>query len=162
MTARSRGADALGLGASLLVSYAAAALGAWASADAPTFYAQLAQPSWAPPASLFGPVWSALYTLMGIAAWLVWRAPGRRAAALVLFGVQLAVNALWSWLFFAWRLGAAATVEVVLLVALVAATILAFRRHSRLAAALLVPYFLWVGFAAVLTFVLWRGNPTLL
>jgi tryptophan-rich sensory protein len=162
VTARSRGADALGLGASLLVSYTAAALGAWASADAPTFYAQLAQPSWAPPASLFGPVWSTLFTMMGVAAWLVWRAPGRRTAALALFGVQLAVNALWSWLFFAWRLGAAATVEVVLLVALVAATILAFRRHSRLAAALLVPYFLWVGFAAVLTFVLWRGNPTLL
>jgi tryptophan-rich sensory protein len=99
---------------------------------------------------------------MGIAAWLVWRAPGPRAAALVLFGVQLAFNALWSWLFFALRLGAAATVEVVLLAALVAATILAFRRHSRLAAALLVPYLLWVAFAAVLTFVLWRANPTLL
>ena len=130
MTLRSRGADALGLGVSLLVSYAAAALGAWASANAPTFYAQLAQPTWAPPASLFGPVWSALFTLMGIAAWLVWRAPGPRATALVLFGVQLAFNALWSWLFFAWRLGAAATVEVVLLAALVAATILRKNRTA--------------------------------
>jgi tryptophan-rich sensory protein len=159
---RSRAADVLGLGVALFVSYATAALGALASADAPEFYAQLVQPSWSPPASVFGPVWSILFTLMGVAAWLVWRAPGRRRVALVLFGAQLAVNALWSWLFFAWRLGAAATVEIVVLVALLAATILAFRRHSRLATALLVPYLAWVTFAAVLTFVLWRANPTLL
>src|SRR5204863_341151 len=86
----------------LTEAFAAGAVGAAATVNAPTFYAQLNQPSWAPPASVFGPVWSTLFVLMGIAAWLVWRSPGSRRMALGLFGVQLVFNALWSWLFFAW------------------------------------------------------------
>lgn len=146
----------------LLVAFAAAAVGAIASVDAASFYARLAKPSWAPPGWVFGPVWTTLYALMGIAAWLVWRAPGSRRAALGLFVAQLAANALWSWLFFAWHRGALAAVEVLLLLGLIAATVMAFWRVSRLAALLMLPYLLWVGFASVLTWTVWRSNPGLL
>ena len=146
----------------LTTAFIAGAVGAVASIDAASFYAQLSKPSWAPPAWVFGPVWSTLYGLMGIAAWLVWRSPGTRKVALSLFGVQLAANALWSWLFFGWRQGGPAAVEVLVLLALIAATVTAFWRHSRLAAVLLVPYLLWVSFAAVLTWAVWLMNPGLL
>ena len=161
---RSTTKDALALAGWLLASFAAAAVGGVASANADGFYQQLAQPGWAPPPWLFGPVWSVLYVLMGIAAWLVWRERGFRGArgALILFGVQLAANALWTWLFFAWRRGALAFAEVLLLWVLVAATLVAFRRVRPLAGALLVPYLLWVSFAAALTFAVWRMNPALL
>ena len=146
----------------LLVVFVAAAVGAAASVDAPSFYAQLSKPTWAPPAGVFGPVWTVLYALMGVAAWLVWRSPGPRSAALTLFAAQLGANALWSWLFFAWHRGALAAVEILVLLALIAAMIVAFWRISRLAALLLVPYLLWVSFASVLTWVVWRSNPALL
>lgn len=162
MTPRSMPAQLLGLLGWLLVAFAAAALGAVASVDAASFYAQLNKPSWAPPAWLFGPVWSVLYALMGVAAWLVWRAPGPKAVALGLFAAQLAANALWSWLFFAWHLGALAAVEVLVLLALIVATAVAFWRGSRLAALLLVPYLFWVSFASALTWAIWLSNPGLL
>lgn len=146
----------------LLVVFVAAAVGAAASVDAPSFYAQLSKPTWAPPAGVFGPVWTVLYALMGVAAWLVWRSPGPRSAALTLFGAQLGANALWSWLFFAWHRGALAAVEILVLLALIVAMIVAFWRISRLAALLMVPYLLWVSFASVLTWAVWRSNPTLL
>ncbi len=162
MTPRSGPSQWVGLAGWLLAAFAAGAVGAIASVDAASFYAQLSKPTWAPPASVFGPVWSALYALMGLAAWLVWRSPGPKAAALGLFLAQLAANALWSWLFFAWHRGAAAAVEVLILLALIGATIAAFWRSSRLAALLLVPYLLWVSFASALTWVVWRSNPALL
>ena len=115
-----------------------------------------------PPGWLFGPVWSALYALMGVAAWLVWRSPVSTKVALGLFGAQLAFNALWSWLFFAWHRGALATAEVLILLVLIMATVAAFWRTSRLAALLLMPYLLWVSFASVLTWAVWRSNPGLL
>lgn len=146
----------------LLVVFVAAAVGTLASLDAPSFYAQLSKPSWAPPAGVFGPVWTVLYALMGVAAWMVWRSPEPKSTALTLFGAQLAANVLWSWLFFAWRQGALAAVEILMLLALIVATIAAFWRISRLAALLLVPYLLWVSFASVLTWAVWRTNPTLL
>jgi tryptophan-rich sensory protein len=161
-SARSLRGDLLGLAAWLLLAFAAAALGAIASVHAASFYAQLARPAWAPPAGVFGPVWTLLYMLMGIAAWRVWRAPPPRAVALSLFCAQLAANALWSWLFFAWHRGAAAVVEVLLLLTLIAGTMVAFRRHSRLAAWLMLPYLLWVAFASLLTWTVWRANPGLL
>lgn len=154
--------DLLGLLGWLLAAFVTAAVGAVASVDAASFYAQLSKPSWAPPAWVFGPVWTVLYGLMGIAAWLVWRSPGPKRAALTLFGAQLAANALWSWLFFAWHRGALAAVEILVLLALIVAMIVAFWRISRLAALLMVPYLLWVGFASVLTWAVWRSNPTLL
>ena len=162
MTTRSLTAQVAGLAGWLLLTFAAAAVGAVASVDAASFYAQLSKPSWAPPAGVFGPVWSALYLLMGIAAWLVWRAPGPKSVALGVFAAQLAANALWSWLFFAWHRGALASVEVLVLLALIAATIAAFWRISRPAAMLLVPYFLWVSFASALTWTVWQRNPGLL
>lgn len=157
-------ANYAGLAGWLLLSFAAAALGGIGSADAPGFYAQLNRPWWTPPPWLFGPVWSVLYTMMGVAAWMVWRAgPSPQVRrALVLWVVQLAANALWSWLFFAWRLGAASAIEVLLLLALVAATTLAFRPVRPLAAALMLPYLAWVTFASALTWALWRANPALL
>lgn len=148
----------------LLGVAAAAVLGGLASRGAPVFYAQLARPSWAPPAGVFGPVWSLLYTLMAVAAWLVARepaAPGRRWA-LGLFVAQLAANALWSWLFFAWRDGRLAFVDVLLLLALVALTAWCFWRVRPLAGLLLLPYLAWVGFASVLTWAVWQRNPQLL
>jgi len=162
MTPRSLSSQTVGLLGWLLAAFAAAALGAVASVDAASFYAQLSKPSWAPPAWVFGPVWSTLYALMGVAAWLVWRSPGSNKVALGLFGAQLAANALWSWLFFAWHRGALAALEVLVLLALIVATIVAFSRTSRLAALLLVPYLLWVSFASVLTWTVWRSNPGLL
>lgn len=150
----------LWLGATL----ATGALGAVASVNAASFYSQLTQPAWAPPAWLFGPVWSVLYVLMGAAAWLVWRRHGWRGArtALALFVVQLLANALWTWLFFAWRLGGVALAEIVLLWLMIAGTIALFWRLQRLAAVLLLPYLAWVGFATALNFSLWRLNLGLL
>jgi tryptophan-rich sensory protein len=162
MTPRSSPSQWLGLLGWLLVSFAAGAVGAVASVDAPAFYAQLSKPPWAPPAGVFGPVWSTLYALMGVSAWLVWRSPGPKGLALGLFGAQLAANALWSWLFFAWHQGALAAMEVLVLLALILATVAVFRRSSPLAAALMLPYLLWVGFASLLTWAVWRGNPGLL
>ena len=154
----------LGLLGWLLVSFAAAAVGAFASADAGAFYGQLVRPAWAPPGWLFAPVWTILYALMGVSAWLVWRGHGFREGrnALALFVVQLAFNALWTWVFFVWHQGALALAEIALLWCLIVATAASFRRLNRLAAALLLPYLAWVTFAAALTFSTWRLNPTLL
>lgn len=156
--------QAAGLLGWLLLAFATAAIGAVASVNAGSFYAELTRPPWAPPGWLFGPVWSALYTLMGISAWLVWRQRGFAGArsALLLFMAQLAANALWSWLFFAWKLGAFAFAEVMLLWCLILATAITFWRISLLAAALLMPYLAWVSFASALTFSIWQRNPGLL
>ena len=156
--------QAFGLLGWLLLAFATAAVGAIASANAGTFYAALTRPSWAPPSWLFGPIWSALYTLMAVSAWLVWRARGFAGArsALLLFIAQLAANALWSWLFFTWHQGGLAFAEVLFLWFLIAATVVSFWRYSRLAAALLLPYLAWVTVASALTFAVWRLNPGLL
>ena len=154
----------LGLAGWLGVTFVAAAIGSVASMDAGEFYAQLDRPAWAPPSSLFGPVWSALYALMGLAAWLVWRTRGWEGArpALTLYLVQLVLNALWSWLFFRWRIGAAAFGEVLLLLLFIVLTIVAFARVHRTAAAMLLPYLAWVSYASALTWSVWRANPSLL
>jgi benzodiazapine receptor len=164
MTPLSKPKQVLGLFAWLAISFVASSIGAVASIRAVSFYGYLVQPSWAPPSSVFGPVWTILYALMGIAAWLVWRAGGFRAnrSALVLFFVQLAVNALWSWLFFAWHRGALAFADIVLLWLLIIATLVSFWRVRPLAGALLIPYLLWVSFAAALNFSVWQLNPQVL
>lgn len=155
---------ALGLAGWLALTFVAAAVGAIASMEAPAFYAQLDKPGWAPPAAVFGPVWSLLYTLMGVAAWLVWRErPSQKVdGALGLYLAQLAANALWSWLFFGWHQGAVAFGEVLLMLVLVAGTTSAFWRIRPLAGVLLLPYIAWVGFAAALTWAVWQRNPALL
>lgn len=146
------------------VTFVAAALGSIASMRATEFYGQLARPDWAPTSSVFGPVWTTLYILMALAAWLVWRRAGWQGArvALVLYLVQLVLNALWSWLFFAWRMGGPAFAEVVVLWLAILATLVAFWRVRPLAGALLVPYLAWVTFAAFLNHATWRMNPQLL
>lgn len=147
-----------------IVSFAVSAVGAIASIEARSFYAGLEQPDWAPPGWLFGPVWTLLFALMAIAAWLVWRNGGFRTnrIALSLFLTQLAFNALWSWLFFAWRLGGPAFADILLLWVLILATLVAFWRAERLAGILLIPYLLWVSFAAFLNYAVWQLNPALL
>jgi tryptophan-rich sensory protein len=146
------------------ITAAAGAIGAAASLDAATFYLGLARPSWAPPPGVFGPVWSVLYLLMAIAAWLVWRNGGfaARRTALILYVVQLAANALWSVLFFGKHQGALAFADVIVLWVLIVATIVLFSRASKVAAALLVPYLLWVSFASALNYSVWQLNPAAL
>ncbi|MEX1665136.1 TspO/MBR family protein [Zhongshania arctica] len=164
MPSLSKQRQIIGLAVWLLVSFAASAIGAVASIQAKTFYGQLVQPSWAPPPTVFGPVWTVLFALMGIAAWLVWRSEGFRSnrQALTLFLVQLFFNALWSWLFFAWQLGALAFADIVLLWVLIATTLVLFWRIRPLAGALLIPYLLWVSFAGALNYTLWQLNPQIL
>lgn len=150
----------LGLVGWLLASLAAGAVGAVSTRHAREFYAGLVKPAWAPPGWLFGPVWTVLYVMMGVAAWLVWREAGWAGAtvALWLFVIQLACNAAWSWVFFAWRRGALAFATIVVLLVLIVATLLAFARVHWLAAVLLLPYLGWVAFATALTLVIWRAN----
>lgn len=164
MTPLTKQKQAVGLAGWLILSFIAAAIGGAASVQAGPFYGQLVRPEWAPPGSVFGPVWTVLYVLMGVAAWLVWRVGGFRAArtALTLFLVQLALNALWSWLFFGWHRGALAFAEVLVLWAFIAATLIAFWRIRPLAGVLLVPYLLWVTFASALTYSVWQLNPQIL
>jgi benzodiazapine receptor len=155
----SRGKSALGLVCWLALCFGAAAFGAqFMPGD---WYAALAKPSWNPPNWIFGPVWSALYTMMAIAAWLVWRRGGWVANALPLtvFLVQLVLNALWSWCFFGLKNPGLAFLEIIALWVGIAATLLMFRKPSPLAAWLLAPYLAWVSFATALNFTLWRLNP---
>lgn len=162
---RTRTQQLMGLAGWLALCFVTAGVGAVASANAKSFYSELVQPAWAPPGWLFGPVWTVLFVLMAIAAWLVWRAPAAPATrrwALGLFVVQLVANALWSWLFFAWQQGAWAFTEVIVLWVLIALTCAAFWRIRPLAGALLLPYLAWVGFAACLNWVLWQANPVIL
>lgn len=153
-----------GLAAWIIVTFMAAAIGAVASIQAGPFYTRLVRPDWAPPPEVFGPVWTGLYVLMAIAAWLVWRVGGFRAnrSALTLFFVQLTLNALWTWLFFGWHRGALAFVDILVLEALIVATLIGFWRVRPLAGALLVPYLLWVTFAAALNYSVWQLNPQVL
>ena len=159
----------LGLAGWIILAGLAGAAGGVASLNARDFYATLVKPDWAPPGWLFGPVWSALYVLMGIAAWLVWRAgpvdageSSARKWGLQLFVLQLVLNALWTWLFFAWRLGALAFAEIAILWVVIALTMWQFARVTVVAAWLLAPYIVWVSFAAALTWAIWHGNPALL
>lgn len=151
----------LGLLGWLLLVFATAAIGGLASAQAGAFYTGLVRPDWAPPGWLFGPVWSVLYALMGVSAWLVWRARGFTGArtALLLFMAQLGVNALWTWLFFVWHQGGLAFAEILLLWVMIVATIILFWRISKVAGGLLLPYLAWVTFAAALTHAIWQRNP---
>lgn len=154
----------LGLIVSLGVCFLVAAIGAKASINAAGFYMQLQRPSWAPPAWVFGPVWTILYALMAVSAWLVWRrrSVSAVASALALFVAQLVLNGLWSWIFFQWHRGFLATADITLLWFLLLGTVGAFWRQHRLAGLMLVPYLVWVTFAAVLSYVVWKGNPQLL
>jgi translocator protein len=145
------------LAASFLV---AAVGGLFTSMGMPDWYMALEKPAFNPPSWVFGPVWTALYAMMAVAAWLVWREAGFRGArpAFVAYGVQLALNLAWSGIFFGLREPGWALVEIVALWAAILATMVLFFRHSRPAGLLLVPYLAWVSFAAVLNGAIWRLN----
>jgi len=154
----SRGRTILGLCGWQLACFVAAAMGGWfMSGD---WYASLKKPSWNPPGWIFGPVWTALYTMMAVAAWLVWRQGGwgKQRKPLLIFLTQLALNAAWTPLFFGLHWLGVAFTEIILLWLAIAWTIAAFWRMHRAAAWLLAPYLAWVGFAASLNFTLWRLN----
>jgi tryptophan-rich sensory protein len=153
--------EGLILAAFLACCFVAAGVGAAVTTPGlDDWYVALQKPSWTPPNWVFSPVWSVLYVLMAVAAWLVWRQRGwsRAGGELSLFGGQLFLNVLWSWLFFGLRNPAAAFGEIVVLWAVIAATLVAFWRVSALAGGLLVPYFVWVSFAAILNFSIWQMN----
>ena len=124
------------------------------------WYASLAKPSWNPPSYVFGPVWTTLYILMGISAWLVWRKVGFSGAASVLglFLVQLVLNSLWSYLFFGIHQPGLALIEIVILWSVILVITIGFWRISVIAGIILLPYLCWVGFASVLNLQLWRLN----
>ena len=146
----------------LSICLATAGLGAaWTNLSVGDWYAAIRKPSWNPPNWVFGPVWTALYIGMAVAAWLVWRKNGLADAwlPLLLFGVQLFLNAVWSALFFGMRSPGIAFADIVLLWIAILATIVAFGRVSSLAATLLVPYLAWVSFATALNWSIWRMNP---
>ena len=156
-----RSARWLGLVVFLVVCLAAGGLGAIATTpEIAGWYQTLEKPSWNPPAGVFGPVWTTLYLMMGVAAWSVWRPAGLKAAArpLTIFGVQLGLNVAWSWIFFGLHQPGWAFVEIVILWLAIVATTVAFFRRTPVAGWLLVPYLAWVSFAGVLNFTIWRLN----
>lgn len=154
----------IGLIGWIVICFSVSAIGAAASLQAKSFYATLAQPEWAPPGGVFGPVWSVLFLMMSFSAWLIWVERYRVNIRLPLIGflVQLALNALWSWMFFAWHNGAGAFIVIVLLVVMILSCITMFWRISKLASGLLIPYVVWVVFAAALNYGLWQLNPNVI
>lgn len=149
----------LALAGWLLICFAAASMGALFVPG--EWYSALNKPSWNPPGWIFGPVWTLLYTMMAVAAWLVWRQGGwnKQRKPLLMFLVQLALNALWTPLFFGLHRPGLAFAGIVLLWLAIVATVAIFRTLDRIATLLLVPYLGWVSFAAALNFTLWRLNP---
>lgn len=147
----------------LIFPFLAAALGGLATASSvKSWYPTLKKPAWNPPAWLFGPVWSLLYGLMGLASWLVWQQrPQNKAAvdsALKFYGVQLLLNTLWSILFFGLRRVDLALAEIAFLWSAIAGTVISFQRIRPVAALLMLPYLLWTTFAAALNATVWWLN----
>jgi benzodiazapine receptor len=147
----------LGLAAFSAVVTAVALIGSLAVTGTSTEYASLQRPSWAPPSWLFGPVWTALYAMIAVSGWLVWRRVGI-GSALLPYLAQLLLNAIWTPLFFGLGAYGWALVDVVVLWAVIAANVVVFWRLSRRAALLLVPYWLWVTFATALNASIWLLN----
>lgn len=165
----SRTARILALVVSVIVPLAVGGIGGAITADAiPGWYAGLAKPAWNPPPWLFGPVWSALYVAMGVAAWLIWNRrtsarplttqPAAVRGALIAYAVQLVLNGAWSPVFFGWKRIDLALVVIVLLLAAIAETLRRFYRIDRAAAWLLFPYLAWVSFATLLNGSIWVLN----
>ncbi len=158
---RSRIVEAVGLVLFLALCLGIGALGAAVVAGSVnTWYADLNKPPFNPPNEVFGPVWTVLYVMMAIAAWRVWRATDRETARgpLTMFALQLALNLGWSVAFFGLERTGAAVAVIVALELTIITTAFAFRPIDRLAALLMVPCALWVGFATVLNIAIWRLN----
>jgi len=151
----------LGLVPFILICLAAGGLGAIVTTpEIDGWYRTIVKPEWNPPDWVFGPVWTTLFVLMGISAWLVWKPSGFKAAAtpLALFAAQLTLNVAWSWIFFGKHQIGWAAIEIIILWAAILATTVAFFGHSKLAGWLLIPYLGWVSFASILNFTIWRLN----
>ncbi len=151
----------IGLVGFITICLGAGGLGAIATTpEIEGWYKMIEKPSWNPPDYVFGPVWTTLFVMMAVAAWLVWRPKGFKAAAttLALFAVQLGLNIAWSWIFFGMHQPGWPFAEIVILWLLIAATTVAFFRRSKVAGGLMVPYLAWVSFASVLNFAIWRLN----
>ena len=155
--------DILKLVASVILCQLAGFLGSLFTTPAiPTWYATLVKPTFNPPNWVFAPVWTGLYLLMGISAFLVWRKGLDNHLAnsgLRIFILQLVLNTLWSFLFFGLKSPLLGLIEILLLWIAIILTILSFFRSSKVAGILLLPYILWVSFAAILNLSLWRLNP---
>ena len=145
---------------SILICLLAGFIGSFFTTPAiPTWYAMLQKPSFAPPAWVFFPVWTALFIMMGISLFLVWQKEGQKVKnALYIFAAQLALNALWSVAFFGLKSPLMGLIEIIILWIAILATILSFMKISRTASYLLIPYILWVSFAAILNFSIWKLN----
>jgi benzodiazapine receptor len=148
----------LGAIVALVLTFGAAYVGSRFPVD--EWYSALAKPSWNPPNWLFGPVWSVLYLLMAISVWLVWRKEGLLGAIvpLIIFLLQLVLNAAWSWLFFGLHELGYAFVEIVALWVAIVVNIILFWRINPISGILLLPYLAWVTFASVLNYTIWRLN----
>ncbi|MET7670480.1 TspO/MBR family protein [Micromonospora luteifusca] len=144
----------VGFAAAVFVAAAIGGLGVQGTTDE---YANLRQPDWAPPSWLFGPVWSLLYVLIAVAGWLVWRRVGF-SSALWAWAAQLVLNAIWTPLFFGVGQYGLAFAEIVVMWLAIGLTVVLFARVSRVAAALMLPYWAWVTFAAALNLSIWRLN----
>ena len=153
------------LAAFLVLALGAGAVGALFSpgfsASAAHWYAALLKPGWLPPQKWLAPVWTAIYLLMAIGAWIIWRERYHRgrAAAITAYGIQLVLNALWAPVFFGWKNIDAGLFGIVALWLAVGWTMREFARVAPVAAVILVPYFLWVTFAAAVNLAVWRLNP---
>ena len=145
---------------SILIPFLASAIGGFfTSTSVSTWYVSLIKPSFNPPSWVFGPVWTLLYLLMGIALYLIWVEKYKnKKPAFTIFGIQMFLNALWSVLFFGLQKSLFAFIEIVFLWAAILATIIYFYRINKTSAYLLIPYILWVSFAAVLNFYLFILN----
>ncbi|MFM2171668.1 MAG: hypothetical protein RI957_1897 [Verrucomicrobiota bacterium] len=143
-----------------VATFFAAFVGARASMSSTEMYATMIKPAWSPPGWLFGPVWSVLYGLMAVAVWRVWRVwrlAGLRGAVIV-YLIHLIFQALWSWLFFGLGRADWAMVDIVILWLMILWLVFSFRRVEKLSCLMMVPYLLWVTFAAVLNGTLWILN----
>ncbi|WP_018831501.1 TspO/MBR family protein [Salinispora tropica] len=139
------------------VVFCAAVIGGLGARDSSTVYAGLEQPAWAPPAGVFGPIWTVLYAMIAVSGWLIWRRGGF-GPALWAWSAQLAFNAVWSPLFFGAGQYGLAFADIVLLWSAVGGTVLLSYPISRAAATLLLPYWAWVSYAALLNLAIWQLN----
>lgn len=151
----------IGLVAWMFVCLGAGGLGAVATTpEIEGWYATIAKPDWNPPNDVFGPVWTTLFIMMSVAAWMIWKPEGFKTAAipLSLFGIQLVLNVAWSWVFFSFHQPGWAFAEILVLWIAIVATSIAFFRRSKIAGSLMMPYLAWVSFASFLNYTVWQLN----
>ena len=124
------------------------------------YYLTLKKPSWNPPNGIFGPVWTVLYIMIGVAFALIWNQQDTavRTQAMLLFGIQITLNFFWSLIFFRWQSPAWALVEILVMLVFIVLTVLAFQKLNKTAAYLMLPYLCWVSFASFLNFTIWKLN----